>query len=549
MKNRRFPFGRIAFTLCLGLFAIEAAFAQGKPSDRASGAASTRREVVANGSFSHGLSHWSKQGQLELKVLEPDANVASDAGGTPSVLMSSRKSYDASVVQDIRERLEKAGPGWYEISARLRTARGSETGSIAVKVNGEIITTSQAGIDDKGFTRISAKRLVNWDGGLRTAVIYSASRRQAETMANISSDTSKNHPDLIIAGLSMVKVSDRVTVDTPRPDPGLRPKRAIIGAIRWDGYTGEADAVGRGVNKALGPAKYHYRVPFYGRITGPDSVDIPAPTLSTIEKEIRYAHAGGIDYWAFDWYPAGYHQMDSARKLYLSSPLSSEVKWCVILGTAGFSLKNDLPGLVEEMKRDRYQKVLGERPLIYYMGAKREVAKTIAAIREACKEAGLANPYVVGMAWSANQAASNLMDSGCDAMTQYAAGGAQGAAFRDYAASQKSAWEKYSKTGMQVVPWVATSWDSRPYFDNPSPFYIEKDDTRWVRQGTPKEIAGLLKEALDWNKAHPKANVANTVLIYAWNENTEGGWIIPTLFEIRDSGRPQRLDAIRDTLK
>lgn len=101
---------------------------------------------------------------------------------------------------------------------------------------------------------------------------------------------------------------------------------------------------------------------------------------------------------------------------------------------------------------------------------------------------------------------------------------------------------------MQVVPWVATSWDSRPYFDNPSHFYIEKDNTRWVQQGTPQEIAGFLKDALDWNEAHPEANVANTVLIYGWNENTEGGWIIPTLFEIRDSGRPQRLDAIRDML-
>jgi len=255
MTARRSPFGRIIFTLCLVLLATRPAFAQERPSDQASKAMTDKREIIANGSFSSGLSHWNKQGRLELQILEPDAN------GTPSILMSSRIEYDSSITQDIRENLEKAGPGWYEIAARLRTVHGSEMASLAVKVNGEVITTSQVGINDKGFTRISAKRLITWGGKLSGAAIYSASKRQAETMANISSDTSKSHSDIVIADVSMVKVSDAVTVEMPQPDLKLRSKRGVVGAIRWDGYTGESDAVGRGVNKALGPAKYHYRVP------------------------------------------------------------------------------------------------------------------------------------------------------------------------------------------------------------------------------------------------------------------------------------------------
>ena len=42
-------------------------------------------------------------------------------------------------------------------------------------------------------------------------------------------------------------------------------------------------------------------------------------------------------------------------------------------------------------------------------------------------------------------------------------------------------------------------------------------------------MAEHLKEALDWTAAHRTATEANTVLIYAWNENDEGGWLVPTL--------------------
>ncbi|MFI7067520.1 hypothetical protein ACIBL3_41450 [Kribbella sp. NPDC050124] len=49
---------------------------------------------------------------------------------------------------------------------------------------------------------------------------------------------------------------------------------------------------------------------------------------------------------------------------------------------------------------------------------------------------------------------------------------------------------------------------------------------------------------VNWTKIHLSNTAANSVLIYAWNENLEGGWICPTLNEMRYFGRPLRLDAI-----
>jgi hypothetical protein len=59
----------------------------------------------------------------------------------------------------------------------------------------------------------------------------------------------------------------------------------------------------------------------------------------------------------------------------------------------------------------------------------------------------------------------------------------------------------------------------------------------------PAEIADHLRHALDWTAAFPESAEADAVLLYAWNESDEGGWLCPTLSEGTD-----RLDAIRRVL-
>jgi hypothetical protein len=120
--------------------------------------------------------------------------------------------------------------------------------------------------------------------------------------------------------------------------------------------------------------------------------------------------------------------------------------------------------------------------------------------------------------------------------------------FQAYAANVKHSWSEFLATGIQIIPWLPTSWDNRPWHDNPSSFYNDPGAEQYIEQGTPREIATFLGEGLAWNEHHKEATVVNSVLIYAWNEYTEGGWIGPTLFELRDTGRPARLDAIRDML-
>ena len=81
---------------------------------------------------------------------------------------------------------------------------------------------------------------------------------------------------------------------------------------------------------------------------------------------------------------------------------------------------------------------------------------------------------------------------------------------------------------MPEVPLVSFGWDPRPRVDNPVP-WTKYTDSNHYRAAEPPQLAEHLKEALDWTAAHPAATEANSVLVYAWNENDEGGWLIPTL--------------------
>ena len=65
----------------------------------------------------------------------------------------------------------------------------------------------------------------------------------------------------------------------------------------------------------------------------------------------------------------------------------------------------------------------------------------------------------------------------------------------------------------------------------------------WFARATPSEIAENLRHAIEWNKRNPVAGKPNAVVIYAWNESDEGGWLVPTISE-----GTARLDAIREVI-
>ncbi len=336
-------------------------------------------------------------------------------------------------------------------------------------------------------------------------------------------------------------------------------ERPVLGAIRWDGWNQWAY-----YEKCFDPPEWHYRLPFFGWITPDGKARVREDSQEVIDQEIVYAKAGGLNYWAFVWYhPDAWrpHSADMGRCLnfYLWSPYKSDINYCFILG-GGVHLgpreqwPQTVAYFVERFLEPEYQKVLVNRPLVYlfdmdstvsYLGSIDATRTAFDLLRTETVAAGLGEPYFVPMVWSAGQGASYIDQLHFDAISAYTAawGGSSNTEYpySSAAAMNVSWWEQCKATGKPLIPTVNTGWDYRPMKREEFPDRDLMAD--WFTEPTPQELADHLADAMDWIRANPSACPVNAVIVYAWNELSEGGWLVPTLSE-----GTARLDAIAGLL-
>jgi len=340
-------------------------------------------------------------------------------------------------------------------------------------------------------------------------------------------------------------------------------ERPIVGATRWDAWEG-----GNEWERNLAPKQWQERLPFYSKIAPDGQVTVCGNTQKVMDREIAYAHAAGLDYWAYCY--GIRDQQDPLKGAYglrrhLASKHRNDMNFALLLMGQGFwGPKEDFAKAIDIyvnfFREPNYQKVLGGRPLLYvfyvermpeYFGSEAAAKEALALLRRKSVAAGLKPPYIVAQVWSAALGAEYIDKMGFDAISAYAwadfSQGTQGYPYADLAKANKSFWESCKATGKQVIPLVSAGWDNRPRRANAKRYeeiYKAPPSGPWYVQPTPAELAANLNSALQWNRDNPAAAEANVVHIYAWNESDEGGWLVPTLSEGK-----ARLDALRKILR
>ncbi len=340
--------------------------------------------------------------------------------------------------------------------------------------------------------------------------------------------------------------ASKPAADSQRPGPP-----PVVGAIRWDAWHGEKGMPGLAVEKSLSPRHWHDRLPFFAKVLADERVEIRGDSPEVIEKEIEYAAMGGLDYWAFCWYPNS-APMNRALDLYLSSPRKDCIRFCLLLQSGHLAAK-PWPQMVERlvsfMKEPNYQTVGNNRPLVYLylsgpgglppkFGTDAEARAAFDGLREAARLTARGNPYLVMLSWTPAQAAEQARALGFDAIGGYATtgGGPGRQPYSALAEHTRQFWEKCRATELCVVPLVMSGWDRRPRIENPVPWETldPKQTVETALHYTPPEpaeLAALVRDAVQWTRGHPQANPERAILIYAWNELDEGGWLVPTLSE------------------
>ncbi len=341
-----------------------------------------------------------------------------------------------------------------------------------------------------------------------------------------------------------------------RPAPNTA--RPLVGAIRWDAWTGQRGDASRAVHRTLTPEKWRYRLPFYAKALADGAIEIDGTPQAVVDREIEYAADAGLDYWAFVTYSAD-DPLSIALDRYLTSRLRERIDFCLITECSRWRDPAYVERVLRLMREPGYQTVREGRPLLYFAFIKEEklagfggidgLHRLLDEFRTRAQKASLKHPYVVIMDFYPPHGRRWADALGCDAISSYATGWHHGRVpYARWASKTESFWDECRQTGAQVVPILMTGWDPRPRVETPVPwgeaYQTHNGQVDHSSQAKPTELAAHLQNALAWLAAHRADAQAQTAIIYAWNEFDEGGWLCPTLSE-----STARLDAIRPVLR
>lgn len=357
------------------------------------------------------------------------------------------------------------------------------------------------------------------------------------------------------------------------------PKKPLTGAIYWGMYDSYNFGAPAQVEVTLNPDKYRYRVPFFGRESTPKVISYNSPPGETretattslrinadkqwvIDQEIKYAVDAGIDYFAYLYYGKNHY----SHRLFKSStiPERQKLKMCWITGTLA---DTEIPHVIKDMGADYYQKVLDGRPIFYYLKINEDcnaVGNFLHRFRSEYRKIhpALKDPYIVVMDNGTHLGAycNNGTIQIADAFSSYGSGNGGGNKDHTYdyvKNAEINGWAKgdLSKGGQKRVLWMSLGTDRRPRVDFPVSWERTpegKEDPgnsiNWGINPSNAEVTDQLQRAVNFINTHPETCETNSLLIYAWNEHDEGGWISPTIVPGKNEINREKLLTVKKIL-
>jgi len=251
---------------------------------------------------------------------------------------------------------------------------------------------------------------------------------------------------------------------------------------------------------------------------------------------------------------------------YLAAKDKKGIRYCLVeegarldkAGTKAWSR------LIEHFRHPDYQTVLGGRLLLCLFAKTTQLGRNEwDELKRQTVAAGMKSPYLGLMGWEAGKDREAL---GFDAISEYACAGKGYTTDPETYARltshhvREKLWNKWNRERTPCITFATAGWDTRPRQERPPAWCpwvtATPDSTPFAEQkplidattGTPDELAAHLREALEWTKANRELNPANVILIYAWNEHDEGGWLQPTL-DVDGLPNEERIRAVGKVLR
>ncbi|MFW6114583.1 MAG: glycoside hydrolase family 99-like domain-containing protein [bacterium] len=311
-------------------------------------------------------------------------------------------------------------------------------------------------------------------------------------------------------------------------------RRAMLGAYYFGGWSGETHHVTN-----LLRTEFADRKPVWGWET--NSVNMV--------RQIDYCADHGIAFWSFCWYyPEGEDKttpLNKALDLYLKAPNRERLKFCLLVANhGGFRIgPRDWDACCERWVQLFQQPThlrVDDKPLIIFFlpgemwqafGSVNGVRKALDALRATAKEAGLPG-VTVAACTGASRYLNDLKNAGFDVFTGYNYNltwkdGAGARPFQTLIDGNAEIFDQMAEQSpLPYIPAVMAGWDRRPWEQGKLP---PEKLSGWYPDRSPEQVEKFVRMGIRWLDKNPeKATAQRLLLIYAWNEMGEGGYLTPT---------------------
>jgi hypothetical protein len=261
-----------------------------------------------------------------------------------------------------------------------------------------------------------------------------------------------------------------------------------------------------------------------------------------MERQIDIAADNGVEFFLFCWYwkdnggPINTAAIESlpmhtSMNLYMKAKNKNRIKFGLLVANhQGFEIKGtDNWGKATEFwmqyfNDPQYVKVDG-KPLVVIFNSGGCDNDAIAKMQEVSKAQG--QKQGLSIAGCGNVADKNFGYKTHYNMNPGYTAGHEEHKYSELIDSHKKNWIGTEK--QPYIPEVTVGWDKRPWEDKSGKGMGGAKEGWYFPNRTPKEFKGFLTDAVTWMDQHQAQTTKERyVLIYAWNELGEGGYLLPT---------------------
>lgn len=264
-------------------------------------------------------------------------------------------------------------------------------------------------------------------------------------------------------------------------------------------------------------------------------------SLELMEYQIDLAADHGLSFFAFCWYWHDNQQaineeairndpMNTGLELFLKAKNNKRMKFCLLIanhdwyeieGTKNWADAGKF--LMPYLTHPQYLTV-DSMPLIIIFNNGGSDRDGLTAMQENARKEGLPGLAIAGnwygSTWEGFTHRTHYnIAPGWDA-------GSEEHPYEELIAANKEQWS--GSPQQPYIPIVTAGWDRRPW-EGPNGLYTQPYSWYYPDR-TPEKFTEFLQDAVTWMDNNPdQTTKERIVIIYAWNEFGEGGYIAPTI--------------------